>query len=256
MRVRLLPSNLSDPSHLQPLTTFLINDTLATDGGSLGFALDLDSQRAVRAIVVTHTHTDHTASLPIFIAEVFPFLKEPISLYSTAEIIDGLRKHVFNDTIWPDFHKIILPNGNEASLRYSEIEPMVSFEAEDLRVMLVPVNHVVPTVGVVVEDDHSAVIVTSDTYHTEEIWRVANATEHLKAVFVDVSYPNEMEALAAVSKHLTPQALDIELGKMNREPRVYAVHLKPQFRSQVVQQLARMNRPNVSVCEIGREYVF
>jgi len=256
MRVRLLPSNLSDPSHLQPLTTFLINDTLAVDSGSLGFALDLESQRGVRKVVVTHTHTDHIASLPIFIAEVFPFLKEPISLYSTAKILGGLRKHVFNDTIWPDFLQIKLLNGNGASLHYSEIDPMVPFEAENLRMMLVPVNHVVPTVGVVIEDDHSAVIFTSDTYHTEEIWKVANATEQLKAIFVDVSYPNEMEALAAASKHLTPQALDIELSKMNREPRVYAVHLKPQFRAQVVQQLAWMNRPNVSVCEIGREYVF
>ena len=256
MRVCLLPSNLSDPLHLQPLTTFLINDTLAVDSGSLGFALDLDRQRRVRKVVVTHTHTDHIASLPVFIAEVFPFLKEPISLYSTAEILGGLRKHVFNNTIWPDFHQIILLNASGVSLHYSEVEPRVPFEAENLQIMLVLVNHVVPTVGVVVEDGRSAVIFTSDTYHTEEIWKVANGTERLKAIFVDVSYPNEMEALAAASKHLTPRALDMELSKMNRESQVFAVHLKPQFRAQVIQQLACMNHPNVSACEIGHEYVF
>jgi cAMP phosphodiesterase len=256
MRVRLLPSNLNDPSHLQPLTTFLINDTVAVDGGSLGFALGLEGQRLVRKVVVTHTHTDHIATLPVFIAEIFPFLGKPIALYSTAEIIDGLRRHVFNNAIWPDFQQIKLLGGDGAGLQYERMEPMVYFEVENLRMMLVPVNHAVPTVGVLIEDDHSAVLITSDTYHTEEIWKVANQAEKLKAIFVDVSYPNELESLAAASKHLTPQALDIELRKMSRDPQVYAVHLKPQFQAKVVEQLARMKRPGVSACRIGHEYVF
>jgi len=256
MRVRLLPSNISRPAELQPLTTFLINGTLALDGGSLGFALELEEQRLIKRVVVTHSHSDHIASLPLFIAETFPFLEEPVYVYSTREIIDSLREHVFNDKIWPDFHQIMLLNGNGAGLHYVEVQPLVPFEVDDLRLTPVRMNHTVPTVGFVVEDGRSSVIFTSDTYHTEEIWQLANRLNDLKAVFVDVSYPNEMETLAADSKHLTPQALEIELRKMNRSVEVFAVHLKPQFRAQVKAQLQQLKRHNVKLAEIGREYVF
>jgi ribonuclease BN (tRNA processing enzyme) len=256
MRVKLLPSNCSDPARLQPLTTFLVNDALAIDGGSLGYALGLDQQRLIRRVIVTHSHSDHTASLPIFIAEVFPFLQEPITVYATQETIASLREHIFNDLIWPDFHNIELLNGGGPGLRYMEIQPGVPFETDGLHVTPVWTDHTVPTVGLAIKDDHAAVIFTSDTYHTDDIWKLANRLDQLKAIFVDVSYPNEMESLAAVSKHLTPQALDEELHKLTRAVQVFAVHLKPQFRSKVIEQLKQLNRPNVSVAEIGHEYVW
>ena len=256
MRIRLLPSNLSDPAHLQPLTSFVVNDFLAIDGGSVGVALGLEAQRALRHVVITHSHSDHIATLPIFIAEAFPFLEQPVCIYAARDVIGGLRKHVFNDKIWPDFHQIRLINGNANGLRYQEICPPVPFEIEGLRLTPVWTNHTVPTVGLAVEDGDSSVIITSDTHHTDEIWRLANQLHGLRAVFVDVSYPNEMGTLAEDSKHLTPRALDIELTKLRAVVPVFAVHLKPHFRSRTVEQLAALGRPNVSVGEIGREYLF
>jgi cAMP phosphodiesterase len=256
MKVQLLPSNLSDPAHLQPLTTFLIDDFVAIDGGSLGFALDVQRQRQIRRVIVTHSHSDHIASLPVFIAEAFPFLAEPVYVYSTLEVIASLREHVFNDKIWPDFHQIPLLNGSGSGLVYFEIRHLVPFQIEHLRITPVWTNHTVPTVGLAIEDRDSAVVFTSDTHHTEEIWRLANSVPNLRAVFVDVSYPNEMETLAADSKHLTPQGLDEELNKLHVSVPVYAIHLKPQFRNEVVRQLQSLSRSNISIGEIGREYVF
>ena len=91
----------------------------------------------------------------------------------------------------------------------------------------IPVNHVVPTVGLIVRDGDASVVFTSDTYVTDAIWQAAREVESLKAVFVDVSYPNEMEELAAASKHFTPQSLSSDLKKLGREVEVYAVHIKP-----------------------------
>jgi phosphoribosyl 1,2-cyclic phosphodiesterase len=256
MRIKLLPSNCVEPARLQPLTTFLVNDKLAIDAGSLGLALQLEQQRQIHHVIITHAHSDHTASLPIFIAEVFPFLQRPVVVHGTSHVIDSVRRHIFNDSIWPDFTKIHLTNTTEPSLVYDEIVPGLPFEVEGLRITPVETNHVVPSIGLAVEDDPVAVIFTSDTYCTDEVWQLANRLEKLRAIFVDVSYPNELESLAAVSKHLTPQALDQELNKLMRPIPVYAVHLKPQFRSQVIDQLFRLNRENVSVAEIGREYAW
>jgi ribonuclease BN (tRNA processing enzyme) len=255
MRVQLLPSNLCEPHRFQSLTTFLVDGILAIDGGSLGYALGPADQLKVRDVIITHTHNDHIATMPIFLAEVFPLLSQPITVYSTRESIAGLREHVFNASIWPDFHAIPLANGNGTALRYVEIEAGIPFELNDLKITPVWVNHVIPTVALVVESERATVLFTSDTYHTEEIWRVVNRLPRLDAVFVDVACPNEMESLAAASKHLTPQALNVELDKLTRPAQVYAVHLKPQFRDRVIQQLLALGRPEIAIAEIGREYV-
>jgi cAMP phosphodiesterase len=256
MKIRLLPSNLSDPARLQPLTCFLINDVLAIDGGSLGFALGLEAQRLVRQVIVTHSHSDHIASLPVFIAEAFPFLQEPFHIFGTREVIASLKEHIFNDEIWPDFHQIKLLNGSGSGLHYMDIKPMVPFTIGNLRITAAWTNHTVPTTGLVVEDNHSAVVITSDTYHTEDIWHLANQTDRLQAVFVDVSYPSDMESLAADSKHLTPQGLKKELAKLHKEVSIIAVHLKPQYRARVAQELRDLDLPNLLIGEIDRDYIF
>jgi len=256
MRVQLLPSSCTEPGALQPLTTFLVNDTVAIDAGSLGFGLGLEQQRRVRNVIITHSHSDHIASLPIFLSEVFPFLKEPVRVYSIPEVIRALRDHIFNNLVWPDFHNIELLHGAGPGLRYVEIEPLVPFDVEGLRVTPVEVNHTVRTIGLGVEDDHSAVIVTSDTCHTQEIWRLANRLDRLKAVFVDVSYPDAMQSLADVSKHFTPRTLAEELAQLKRAVPVLAVHLKSQFQVAVRQELAQLGRADVTVAKIGHDYLF
>ncbi len=256
MKIRLLPSSCTEPAVLQPFTTFLVNDTLAIDAGSLGFGLGLEQQKRVRSVIITHSHADHIASLPVFLSEVFPFLREPICVYSIREVIRALQDHIFNNLVWPDFHTIELLHGDGPGLRYVEVEPLVPFEVEGLRVTPVEMNHTVQTVGLILEDDHSAVIVTSDTSHTQEIWDRANRLERLKAVFVDVSYPDAMQSLADISRHFTPRALAEELHKLKRGVPVLAVHLKAQFQVSVRQELAQLEDADVAVAQIGHDYQF
>jgi cAMP phosphodiesterase len=256
MKIRLLPSNIAEPHRLQPLTTFLINDEVAVDGGSLGFALGLQEQKIVRDIIVTHAHSDHVATLPIFIAEVFPFLEQAVVIHSTRETIQSLREHIFNSQIWPDFSRIELLNRQGPSLAFSELEHRKKSIIRGVGVTPVWVNHTVPTTGLIMEDESAAVIFTADTYHTDEIWQLANETRNLKALFVDVSFPNSMEKLASDSRHLTPQGLVLELKKLKGGIEVIPVHLKPQFRDEVIRELTSLSMPNVHVGEIGRDYVF
>jgi ribonuclease BN (tRNA processing enzyme) len=254
LRIKLLRSSTSEDSQLQVLTTFLVNDCLAIDGGSVGLALSLPEMQAIRDIVITHVHIDHIASLPIFLAEAFTELKAPVTVYALPEVVSALRDFIFNDQIWPNFENIPLTSGTRPTLEFRTITPRAPFEINGIRVTAARVNHVVPTVGLRVQDLETAVIFTSDTYITDEIWEVARETEHLKAIFVDVSYPNEMESLAAASKHLTPQTLASELIKLKQVVEVYATHIKPGNREQVVRQLGELKSPPVSIAEIGRAY--
>jgi cAMP phosphodiesterase len=252
--VRLLPSSAGRESQLQSLTSFIINDRLAIDGGSIGFALTPDEMGIIRHVVVTHAHSDHTASLPIYIAEAFTLLDGPIIIYGLKEVVSAMRDFVFNDHIWPDFQKIPLMNGKGPTIEFKILEPGKRVNIAGIDLTPIPVNHVVPTVGILAEEDGSAILFTSDTYSTDEIWEAARRIENLKAVFVDVSFPNELGELAAASKHLTPELLEIDLKKLDRDVDVYAVHIKPTNRNDVIRQLAGLNNPKVSVGEINRVY--
>jgi cAMP phosphodiesterase len=254
VRIRLLPSTAGRESQLQCLTSFLIDDRIAIDGGSIGFALGPGEIGTVRDIIVTHSHADHIASLPIYVAEAFNVLNDPIVIYGSADVIAALRKHVFNDDVWPDFEKIQLGNGSGPTVRFHQLRARQKLNIAGIDVTPIPVNHLVPTFGLLVQNETAAVLFTSDTYSTDEIWTTARDNKHLKAVFVDVSFPDEMGELAEVSKHLTPHLLADDLKKLDRDVEVYAVHIKPTHREEVIRQIAALAKPPVSIGEIDRVY--
>lgn len=254
MRIRLLPSSAGRQSQLQCLTSFVIDERVAVDAGSIGFAFSPGEIGTVRHIIVTHSHSDHIASLPIYIAEAFPALDSPIIIYGSSEVISALREFVFNDQVWPNFEKIPLSNGSGPTLEFRQLEPRQTMSVAGIDVTPIPVNHIVPTFGLLVTNAATTVAFTSDTYSTEELWKTASQDPHLKAVFAEVSFPNEMARLAEASKHLTPELLAVELGKLNREVDVYAVHIKPAYRDDVIRQIAALGKPRVTVGEIDRVY--
>ena len=254
MKIKLLPSTAGWDSQFQCLTSYLIDDRLAIDCGSLGFALAPDQIGAIRHIVVTHAHSDHTASLPIYVAEAFTTLDAPINVYGSSEVVEALREFVFNDQIWPDFEKIPLAGDKGPTMQFQIIEVRKPVNIEGFKITPVPVNHTVPTAGLVVENESAAVIFTSDTYTTDEIWETAHSVKQLKAIFVDVSFPDEFGELAAASKHLTPALLAEELKKLNRDVEIYAVHIKPSNRDEVIRQLGMLKDARILIGEINRVY--
>jgi cAMP phosphodiesterase len=254
LRVKLLPTSYGSDSQLQPLTCFLVNDNVAIDAGSLGLSLAPDEQARVTDVIVTHSHIDHTGGLPIHVAAAYAALREPVRVYGTREVIEPLKQHLFNQVMWPDFTCINLVDSERPSMEFHVVEEFVPFHVAGLRVTAVPVNHVIPTVGLAVEVEGASVVFTSDTYKTDAIWELANRLDTLKAVFVDCSFPNEFGWLAEASKHLTPELIVEELGKLTRPAHVFAVHIKPSAREQVVAEVEQLRRENFTVARIGHEY--
>ena len=167
LKVRLLPSSIASDPQRQLLTTFLVDDSLAIDAGCLAFALTAEEMHRIRHILITHAHADHTASLPIFISEVFPTLTVPVIVHATAQVIDALHRFVFNGDMWPDFAQIPLLNGRGPALEFCPLEPGTPLTVGNLQVTPILVNHLVPTVGFVVEGQQAGFAITSDTYVTD-----------------------------------------------------------------------------------------
>ena len=256
LKVQLLPTSAGDTSQAQSLTSFLVNDTIAIDAGSLGFSLDGDRLEKVAHVILTHSHLDHLASLPIAIAEVFPRLKRPMRIYATEGVLQAVQDHLLNGVIWPDFSRIQMLGAAGMALEFVPIVPRVPFSVDGVTFTPVPVNHEVPTVGLVAHVADCTVMFTSDTCRTDDIWAAASEHPDLRAVFVDCSFPDEMEELAIRSGHLTPRLVTAEIGKLTRPAKIICVHIKPDTREKVLAQLATHHSRQISPVEIGKNYHF
>ena len=65
-----------------------------------------------------------------------------------------------------------------------------------------------------------------------------------------------MQDLATISGHLTPQSLDRELDKLDRDVPVYLYGAKPKHLAKVKRQVAALKRKNVRFFVQGRTYDF
>jgi len=262
VKVTMLPSTVSgvigDP--LQYGTSYIINDTLAIDAGTLGFHGTPKDQERIRNVLITHSHSDHIASLPIFVENVFSGGPDCVTLHGNREVLECLREDVFNDRVWPDFIKLSEGPMRETPLvKLNEIQAGQTLHFGDLELTTVAVDHLVPTLGFIIREGESVVVIPSDTGPTEEIWRQVDALPRVDAIFLEVCFPDSMIGLANAAKHFVPSTFRDEVLKVNgngiKAP-FYAVHIKSRFREKVVEELNALEIPGLRYARFGVPYIF
>jgi len=228
------------------MTSFLIDGAVVVDAGAITRALTIDEQRKIRHVLISHTHMDHTATLPFLIENIFGTHPEPVSIYCAKQVMGAVRRHLFNNDTWPDFTRI--PDHVEPSVRFHEIvaeEPftITDLPSGDMEITAIPVDHIVPTTAFLIRQGSSRIIFTSDTGPTERVWQVANEPPNLKAVITECSFPNRLQAVADISLHLTPKTLAGELAKLNSDIPVLIYHFKPPYIDELRAELAATPLP-------------
>lgn len=237
------------------MTCLLVEGSIALDAGSLAEAMPVKNQVAVRSIVLSHSHMDHTASIPFFVENVYSARREQaIEIYASGPTIYALRRHLFNNATWPDFTRI--PNHLLPAVKFIELEDEVPVTIDGVTFTPIPVNHLVPTHGFLIEKGGASVLWSSDTGPTRRLWEVANRARNLKAVFLETTFHNELQEVADVSQHLTPQTLEHELEKLERDVPVYLHHLKPSCIDPIHREVKALGRSNLEFLEQGRAYSF
>jgi ribonuclease BN (tRNA processing enzyme) len=256
MRVIAVPASVAQGrgGRFQFLTSFILNRTVAIDAGPLGLYRSPKAQARVKHVFLSHSHIDHVASLPVFLDNVYQGTGDCVTVYGNASVLDSLRRDIFNDRVWPDLLR--LSTIRPPYLRLQEIRHGETVEVEGLRLTPVDVNHAVPTCGFIVEDGETTVVFPSDTGPTEAIWERANNTPNVRAVFLEVTFPNAMAWLADIAKHLTPEWFAREAAKLKRPARFIAVHISARFRPQVVAELRALGLPNLELARFGKPYNF
>lgn len=203
MKIKVIGSSV-DGTPCQFSASYLINDQVAVDAGSLGF-MSVDAQRGIKHVLISHGHLDHIGSLPIFIDNVYQPGPECVIIYGSSSVIECLQEHFFNDRVWPDVMR--LSREESPFLKFVPLENAKSLQLGELTVIPVELDHVVPTFGFLIDDGESAVAIVSDTGPTEQVWKLANRIAHLKCVLLEAAFPNSMTWLAEKAKHLTPELM-------------------------------------------------
>jgi ribonuclease BN (tRNA processing enzyme) len=256
VKVTLVPSSVSpeDASQVQFLTSYLIGASLAIDAGCIGLYQTPQAQARIKHVLLTHTHMDHIASLPTFLENVYDTGGECVTIHGSEAVLESLRHDLFNGRVWPDF--IALSARGVPFLKLATLHARQPVELEGLRITPVPVRHVVPTLGFIIEDQAAAIVIPSDTGPTEEIWERANRLAHLKAVFLETCFPNAMAEVAAKAEHLTPETFALEVRKLKQPVALIAMHIKPLYYAQVVEELRALDLPNLTMARFGAPYEF
>ena len=229
--------------------TYIVDDVVAIDAGSLGLVWPLETQRRIEHVVLSHSHIDHVASLPMFVENVYQQGPDCPAIHGHPETLESLRRDLFNDRVWPDMVRLateetpfmnLVPLDSEQPLRIGK-----------LTITPVALNHIVPTFGFILDDGQSAVAIVSDTAPTERVWELVNGLPHLEAVFLEACFPDRMAWLAEKSAHLTTSLFAAECGKLARPVPVIVVHIKAAFRDEILRELAALALPHVRVGVAG-----
>lgn len=234
------------------LSSFLIDDSLLIDAGSTTAALTLAAQQKIRDILVTHIHLDHVMALGTLADNLYGKCKVPINVWSVGRVIDGLAKSFFNNKVWPDFTRITGPTQRVPVLKLLSLREGKATTVGHHSITAIGVGHVVPTVAFLVESKNKALLHVGDTGPTNKVWSFARKHPDLGSLVIETSFPNRLQDVADVSRHLTPRTLAHELDKLAlKSAQILITHLKPEFRQEVIRELRKLKGHRLRVLRDG-----
>jgi ribonuclease BN (tRNA processing enzyme) len=82
--------------------SFVIDDVLAIDAGSLTSSLTFPEQQNLKAVLLTHQHYDHVRDIPA-LGMNFYLYEKTIEIYSIRPVYEVLSAHLLNNVLYPDF---------------------------------------------------------------------------------------------------------------------------------------------------------
>jgi cAMP phosphodiesterase len=217
--------------------------------------MELKAQFRLNACIVSHAHLDHIRDLATIADNRCQADCDPLVVAATRSTIGALKKHFFNNALWPDFS--VIPNKARPTIRYVELKPERRMQIGDYSVRSVLVHHTIESAGFIVEGKDATIAYSGDTGPTDRFWELLRQEKNLKALLMEVSFPNREQKLATVSGHHTPRTLLKDLKKFGKPQDLPTLlyHIKPVFQGEVEQECARLKGVNLTVLGIGDHFV-
>ena len=222
-------------------TSFLIDGDVLLDAGTGVGDLTLDEMRGIQHVLLTHSHLDHVAALPLMIDAIASGLTRPVQVHALAGTIAALKTHVFNDVIWPDFTRI--PSEQSPFVQFRELRIGETLHLGGKHIEVLPAVHTVPAVGYAVTAGASYWVFTGDTERNPAFWRRLNEL-NVAALVIETAFSNREKELAERSLHLSPHVLASELDHIDQDKNfpIYIMHTKPAETDLIMSEIQRFDR--------------
>jgi len=222
-------------------TSFLVDSDLLVDAGTGVGDLSLDEMGAIDDVVLTHSHLDHIAALPLMIDAVASRRRKPLRVHALRATIEALRAHVFNNVIWPDFASI--PSREAPFVSFHDIvvgqELQLGTRAPK-HIEVLPAVHTVPACGYAVRcvRGGSNWVFSGDTERNPAFWQRVNQLD-VAMLVIETAFSNREQALAQRSLHLSPATLADELAHIapGKNYPIYITHTKPAETEEIMSQI-------------------
>jgi len=219
-------------------SSFLLNSKNVIDAGNLLTAMD-EQSIDIENIWLTHSHLDHISDIAYILDNYFSQRTKTLNIMGLPATIKALKKHFFNNLIWPDFSNINLNKLDIPALSYTEIEFGAEYSLNNLEsIEAFKTDHTVPSCGYIYKKENCSVLITADTYSLDNIIEIIDERKDINSVVIECSFPSSMPILAKESKHLTPKLLFNSIEKVKRDDiRLYINHIKPSFLEKIAREI-------------------
>ena len=220
-------------------TSFQIFKDIIIDAGNVLNALGNET-KDINHIFLTHSHADHIADLPFIIETFFEERSSPLTIYALEETIDVLQKHSFNNKIWPDFTKIKLLKNDNFSLILKPIKINETINIHNYFIKAIHAEHIDGSCGYIVTKKNQSFIISGDTYINPILWEEINNNKTIKSLIIECSFPDKLENLATLTKHLTPSLIAKQLQNLKRKDiSIFFYHLKPTYKKELLNDIKK-----------------
>ncbi|MBE7939437.1 MULTISPECIES: 3',5'-cyclic-nucleotide phosphodiesterase [Ramlibacter] len=222
-------------------TSFLIDDDVLVDAGTGVGDLSLEEMAGIGDVLLSHSHLDHVAALPLMIDTIASQLTEPVRIHALAGTIAALRAHIFNDVIWPDFSRI--PTPANPFVTFHELKVGQTLEIKGKSIEVLPAVHTVPAVGFSVAAGKGCWVFTGDTERNPAFWERINHM-NVAALVIETAFSNRELDLARRSLHLSPVSLAEELDCIDKDQRfpIYITHTKPAETDLIMREIQKFDQ--------------
>ncbi|WP_321470893.1 HD domain-containing phosphohydrolase [Halarcobacter sp.] len=226
-------------------TSFQIYDDIIIDAGNILNSLGSDAA-SINHIFLTHSHSDHIIDLPFIMDNFFEQRKTPLTVYGSKETIFSLKKHTFNEEVWPDFSKINLINSEEKSLIFKIINENEEIKLFPITITAIKANHIPGSFGFLIEKKNNydkSYLISGDTAQNPKLWEFINNHPKITSLIVECSFPSRLNKLAIDSKHLSPKLLkdDMEKNLKRKDLQIFIYHLKSPYYDEIKEELIEKN---------------
>lgn len=231
-------------------TSFLIDGEILVDAGTGVGDLLLEDMRRIDHVLLTHSHLDHVAALPLMVDSVAAQRKTPIKIYALAGTIAALKAHIFNNVIWPDFS--VIPSVAAPFVVFEEIHVGQTVQINNKWIEVLPAVHTVPAVGYAVTAGAGCWAFTGDTERNPALWARLNQL-NVAMLVIETAFSNREKDLARRSLHLSPAVLADELDMIAKDKNypIYITHTKPAETAMIMSEIQRLDQtapfgPNIT----------